>query len=631
MTQDDTLGKRIQNVSEHQLESCDTRHVHTDSSHSTADHSCHTAYRTHHCGQFRLNHLNQEVQVCGWLHRKRDHGGLIFLDIRDHYGMIQCVLEEKHPQWGLAESLSVETVVQIGGRVTARSEETRNPGLDTGDMEIVVGTLQVLSKAKALPLPVNTDVDYPEDIRLTYRFLDLRRPIMHKAMMIRSQIIAFMRTMMVERGFLEIQTPILTAPSPEGARDYVVPSRLYPGEFYALPQAPQQFKQLLMASGFDKYFQIAPCFRDESSRADRSPGEFYQLDLEMAFVTQEDVWNALEPVLQKTFEHFAPKATVTKGPFPRIPYADAMIAYGTDKPDLRNPLVICDMTHHVQISIFQSVIEQAGVVRAVVVPGAMNQSRKFFKDLEGWVVERGAKGLGYISHGADGLQGPLVKFCTETTCDFLKTVIPAHGVIFFVCDSVENATALSGQLRTHLGQLLGLIDESAFALCWITDFPMYERDENTGHIVFSHNPFSMPQGEMEALLHQDPLSIKAYQYDIVCNGVELSSGAIRNHRPDVMYKAFEIAGYTKDHVDQQFGAMIKAFQYGVPPHGGSAPGIDRIVMLLAGTPNIREVIPFPLNQQARDLMMGAPSPLSPERLEELHLRIDTEKGKKPKK
>jgi aspartyl-tRNA synthetase len=591
--------------------------------------SQHTAYRTHHCGALRLNHLNQEVKVCGWVHRKRDHGGLIFLDIRDHYGMIQCVLEEGHPQWNLAESLSVETVVQMSGSVMARSENTRNPGLDTGDIEVVVRTLTVLSRANALPLPVNTDADYPEDIRLTYRFLDLRRPVMHQAMIMRSQIIAFMRAMMVAQGFLEIQTPILTAPSPEGARDYVVPSRLYPGEFYALPQAPQQFKQLLMASGFDKYFQIAPCFRDESSRADRSPGEFYQLDLEMAFVSQEDIWNAVEPVLQKTFEQFAPTASVTKGPFPRIPYADAMVMYGIDKPDLRNPLIIRDMTHQVHISIFQSMVEKGGVIRAVVVPGAMQQSRKFFKDLEGWVMEKGAKGLGYISHGSDGLQGPLVKFCTPETCDVLKAHVPMDGVVFFVCDMRDAATTLSGQLRTHLGQLLGLIDESAFELCWITDFPMYEQDIATGQIIFSHNPFSMPQGEMDALMHQDPLQIKAYQYDIVCNGIELSSGAIRNHRPDVMYKAFEIAGYSKEHVDQQFGAMIKAFQYGVPPHGGSAPGIDRIVMLLAGTPNIREVIPFPLNQQARDLMMGAPSPLSAERLEELHLRIIRDLGKKP--
>jgi aspartyl-tRNA synthetase len=494
----------------------------------------------------------------------------------------------------------------------------------TGDIEITVETFKVLSRAQPLPLPVNTDTEYPEDIRLTYRFLDLRRPVMHQAMILRSHIIAFMREQMANQGFLEIQTPILTAPSPEGARDYVVPSRIYPGEFYALPQAPQQFKQLLMASGFDKYFQIAPCFRDESSRADRSPGEFYQLDLEMAFVTQEDVWNALEPVLQKTFEKFAPTAKVTQGPFPRITYAESMVTYGTDKPDLRNPLKIQDVTKKVQISIFQSTVEKGGVIRALVVPGAMAQSRKFFKDLEGWVVEKGAKGLGYISHGADGLQGPLVKFCDEPTWDYLKSLVPMDGVVFFVCDHIEPATALSGQLRTHLGQLLGLIETSAFALCWIVDFPMYERDLHTGQIVFSHNPFSMPQGEMRALMNEDPLDIKAYQYDIVCNGVELSSGAIRNHRPDVMYKAFEIAGYTKAHVDQQFGAMIKAFQYGVPPHGGSAPGIDRIVMLLAGTPNIREVIPFPLNQQARDLMMGAPSPLTPQRLEELHLRIAKE-------
>jgi aspartyl-tRNA synthetase len=586
------------------------------------------AYRTHQCGQLRLDHLDTSVTICGWVHRKRDHGGLLFLDIRDHYGMVQCVLESSHAQYDQCTTIPVESVVQFCGVVKARSEHTRNPALPTGDVEIVVARVQMLSKAEPLPLPVNADTDYPEDIRLTYRFLDLRRPAMHQAIILRSNVIAFLREMMVSQGFLEIQTPILTAPSPEGARDYVVPSRLYPGQFYALPQAPQQFKQLLMASGFDKYFQIAPCFRDESSRADRSPGEFYQLDLEMAFVSQEDVWNALEPVLQHTFQRFAPKAKVTQGPFPRIPYAQAMVEYGTDKPDLRNPLKIMDVTDHVGISIFESVVEKDGVIRALVVPQAMNQSRKFFKDLEAWVIEKGAKGLGYISHGAEGLQGPLVKFCNEDTCAYLKGLIPLEGVVFFVCDMPEQATLLSGQLRTHLGQLLGLIDQESFELCWIIDFPMYEKDPHTGQIIFSHNPFSMPQGEMDALMTQDPLTIKAYQYDIVCNGVELSSGAIRNHRPDVMYKAFEIAGYTKDHVDQQFGAMIKAFQYGTPPHGGSAPGIDRIVMLLAGSANIREVIPFPLNQQARDLMMGAPYPLTAQRLEELHLAIIPEVGKK---
>ncbi len=586
-----------------------------------------TAYRTHPCGMLRRDHVQEKVTISGWVHRKRDHGGLVFLDVRDHYGMVQCVLEEHHPQCLEASTIPVESVVQIHGVVMARSESTRNPGLDTGDVEIVVSTVTMLSKASPLPLPVNTDTEYPEDIRLTYRFLDLRRPVMHHAMVLRSQIIAFMRKMMEKQGFLEMQTPILTAPSPEGARDYVVPSRLYPGEFYALPQAPQQFKQLLMASGFDKYFQIAPCFRDESSRADRSPGEFYQLDMEMAFVTQEDVWGALEPVLQQTFETFAPDAKVTSGPFPRIPYAQAMIEYGTDKPDLRNPLKIKDLTSHVHISIFQSMVEKGGVIRALVVPGAMTQSRKFFKDLEGWIVEKGAKGLGYISHGAEGLQGPLVKFCDEATCAYLSQIIPIEGVVFFVCDLKDPATVLAGQLRTHLGQILNLIPENAIELCWIMDFPMYEKDAHTGEIIFSHNPFSMPQGEMNALLTQDPLEIKAYQYDIVCNGVELSSGAIRNHLPEVMYKAFEIAGYTKTQVDQQFGAMIKAFQYGVPPHGGSAPGIDRIVMLLAGTPNIREVIAFPLNQQARDLMMGAPSPMTSERLEELHLRVVKNLGK----
>ena len=581
-----------------------------------------TWWRSHHTGNLVSATSGESVVVAGWLHRKRDHGGLIFLDIRDHYGIVQCVAEENHPQCHIFQSLSLETVVQIKGVVTERSQATCNPNLPTGHIEVSIQSLEVLSKAMPLPLPVNTDDDYPEDIRLHHRFLDLRRPSMHAQIVLRSHVITFLRQKMQEQGFLDIQTPILAAPSPEGARDYVVPSRLYPGEFYALPQAPQMFKQLLMASGFDRYFQIAPCFRDEASRRDRSPGEFYQLDFEMAFVNQEDVWQTIEPVLRDTFKHFAPWATVTEGPFPRIPYAQAMITYGTDKPDLRNPLLIEDWTARVEISVFQSLVSAGGVVRALVVPGAMAQSRKFFKDAEQWFVGQGSKGLGYISHDAEqGLTGPLVKFCDAQTLDFLRQKVPVQGVVFFVADKTDKANELAGKLRTYMGQQLNLIVDKAFEFCWIIDFPMYEKDPDTGTIMFSHNPFSMPQGEMEALCSQDPLTIKAYQYDIVCNGIELSSGAIRNHRPDIMYKAFEIAGYDKAHVDAQFGGMIRAFQYGAPPHGGSAPGIDRMVMLLAGTPNIREVIAFPLNQQARDVMMDAPQPLTPERLKELHLSV----------
>lgn len=580
-----------------------------------------TFYRTHSCGHLRQEDIGKEVVLSGWIHRKRDHGSLIFFDLRDHYGLTQCLLEDSHPDFSFAQDLSLETVLSIKGRVISRSLLTINPQLSTGEIEVVVESMQVLSHAQPLPMPVHTDLDYPEETRLTYRFLDLRRPHVHQAMVLRSEVIAFMRTLMIEQGFLEIQTPILTAASPEGARDYVVPSRLYPGEFYALPQAPQQFKQLLMASGFDKYFQIAPCFRDEASRADRSPGEFYQLDMEMAFVSQEDVWQAIEPVLYKTFTQFAPQSLITSSPFPRISYAQALLEYGSDKPDLRNPLRIKDYTSVLSLPIFHQALSTGAVVRGLVVPADEALSRRFLKDLGGWAVEQGVEGLGYIQHTAEGVQGPLVKFCDESQLAFLEREIPLGGYLFLNCSSPGHAAAFMGRLRTHLGCLLNLIDLNTFSFCWITDFPMYEKDEESGKIIFSHNPFSMPQGGMEALMTQDPLSIKAYQYDIVCNGIELSSGAIRNHLPEVMYKAFEIAGYSKEHVAEQFGALLKAFHYGVPPHGGSAPGIDRIVMLLAGTPNIREVIPFPLNQQARDLMMGAPCALSLARLKELHLTI----------
>lgn len=587
-----------------------------------------TFYRTHSCGHLRQEHIGQQVILSGWIHRKRDHGSLLFFDLRDHYGLTQCLLEDSHPSFSLAQDLSLETVLSLKGRVVSRSPSTINAQLATGEVEVVIEDIEVLSRAEPLPMPVHTDLDYPEETRLTYRFLDLRRPHVHQAMVLRSQVIAFMRALMLEQGFLEIQTPILTATSPEGARDYVVPSRLYPGEFYALPQAPQQFKQLLMASGFDKYFQIAPCFRDEASRADRSPGEFYQLDMEMAFVSQEDVWQAIEPVLYKTFAHFAPQATITSPPFPRIPYAQALLEYGSDKPDLRNPLRIKDYTSTLCLPIFHASVGEGAVVRGIVVPPHDALSRRFLKDLTAWALEQGVEGLGYIHHAPElGIQGPLVKFCDENQQAFLQKEIPVGGYLFLNCAAPALAASFMGKVRTHLGTLLNLIEPDLFSFCWITDFPMYEQDEETGAIIFSHNPFSMPQGGMEALMTQDPLSIKAYQYDIVCNGIELSSGAIRNHLPEVMYKAFEIAGYSKEHVAEQFGALLKAFHYGVPPHGGSAPGVDRIVMLLAGTPNIREVIPFPLNQQARDLMMGAPCLLSASRLNELHLTIKESRKK----
>jgi len=558
-----------------------------------------TFYRTHTCGQLRHENKGQEVVLSGWIHRKRDHGSLVFFDLRDHYGLTQCLLEESHPEFNLAKNLSFETVISIKGRVAPRAAGTINAQLPTGEIEVIIESMHVLSEANPLPMPIHTESDYPEEIRLTYRFLDLRRPHVHQAMVLRSQVIAFMRELMIEQGFLEIQTP--------------------------LPQAPQQFKQLLMASGFDKYFQIAPCFRDEASRADRSPGEFYQLDMEMAFVEQEDVWQAIEPVLYKTFTKFAPQAHITPAPFPRIPYAQALLEYGSDKPDLRNPLRIKEYTSLLPLSIFHTVLKEGGVVRGIVVPPHEALSKRFLKDLGAWALEQGVEGLGYIQHTSEGLQGPLVKFCDEDQKDFLQREIPTGGYLFLNSALPAQAASFMGKLRTHLGSLLNLIDPNTFSFCWIIDFPMYEKDEESGNIIFSHNPFSMPQGGMEALVAQDPLSIKAYQYDIVCNGIELSSGAIRNHLPEVMYKAFEIAGYPKAHVEEQFGALLKAFHYGVPPHGGSAPGIDRIVMLLAGTPNIREVIPFPLNQQARDAMMGAPCRLSTERLNELHLAI---KGKK---
>ena len=583
--------------------------------------------RTHTCGELRGEHVGRTVRLSGWLHRKRDHGNLLFLDVRDHYGVTQCVLDGSSPLFKTAEALRLESVITVTGKVVPRAPGAVNPRLATGEVELTVDELAVQSAAEPLPLQVNSDAEFPEETRLRYRFLDLRREKLHANIVLRSRVIASIRRRMIEAGFTEFQTPILTSSSPEGARDYLVPSRVHPGKFYALPQAPQQFKQLLMTAGFDRYFQIAPCFRDEDGRADRSPGEFYQLDVEMSFVTQEDVFAALEPVLHGVFEEFSGGAAVTPAPFPRIPFAEAMEKYGTDKPDLRNPLLIADVTDVFRgssFAAFATAIAAGAVVRAIPAPGASAQPRSFFDKLGRWARDQGAPGLGYVVLADGGAKGPIAKF---VDADRLARLVAATGAregdaLFFVCDRKPVAEKLAGRARARLGEDLGLVERHAFRFCWVTDFPMYELNEDTKRIEFSHNPFSMPQGGLDALERSDPLTIKAYQYDIVCNGVELSSGAIRNHRPDIMYKAFAIAGYSRDEVEARFGGMLNAFKYGAPPHGGSAPGIDRIVMLLAGETNIREVIAFPMNQQAQDLLMQAPSPVPPERLKELHITLD---------
>ena len=583
--------------------------------------------RTHTCGELRREHAGATVRLSGWLHRKRDHGNLLFLDLRDHYGITQCVLDGSSPLFRVAEPLRLETVITVAGKVVPRAPAAVNPKLPTGEIELAVAELIVQSPADPLPLQVNSDTEFPEETRLRYRFLDLRREKLHRNIVLRSRVIASIRRRMIDAGFTEFQTPILTSSSPEGARDYLVPSRVHPGKFYALPQAPQQFKQLLMTAGFDRYFQIAPCFRDEDGRADRSPGEFYQLDFEMAFVTQEDVFATIEPVLHGVFEEFAAGAAVTPAPFPRIPFELAMTKYGSDKPDLRNPIVIADVTDVFRgssFSAFATAVAGGAIVRAIPAPRAGAQPRSFFDKLGQWAREQGAPGLGYVVLGDGGAKGPLAKFLDGDRLGRLAAATDARDgdAVFFVCDTKPVAERLAGRVRIRLGEELSLVEANAFRFCWVTDFPMYELNEDTKRIEFSHNPFSMPQGGLEALEHADPLTIKAYQYDIVCNGVELSSGAIRNHRPDIMYKAFAIAGYGREEVEARFGGMLNAFKYGAPPHGGSAPGIDRIVMLLAGETNIREVIAFPMNQQAQDLLMGAPGPVPPERLKELHLKLD---------
>ena len=592
------------------------------------------AYRTHTCGELRKEAVGQRVRLSGWVHRRRDHGGLLFIDLRDHYGVTQCVIEPDSPAFAEADKCRSEWVLTVTGPVVARTADTVNNDLPTGEVEVRIEQVRIQSVAQELPLPVFGDLEYPEETRLRYRFLDLRRERLHKNIALRSNVIASIRRRMIAQGFTEFQTPILTASSPEGARDYLVPSRLHPGRFYALPQAPQQFKQLIMVAGFDRYFQIAPCFRDEDARADRSPGEFYQLDIEMSFVTQDDVFAAVEPVLFGVFEEFAAGRGVSPAPFPHITYEDALLRYGVDKPDLRNPIVIADVSDVFARAdvVFKAFKDKT--VRAIPAPGAAAQPRSFFDKLNDWArSELGAQGLGYIvlenEAGALSGKGPIAKFIpTNAIAEMAKRAGATGGdVLFFAADQRARATAIAGAARTRLGRELGLIKEGRFEFCWIVDFPMYEWNEEEKRIDFSHNPFSMPQFDRSQFLALDKadkdtiLGLKAFQYDIVCNGVELSSGAIRNHDPDVMLKAFEIAGYGRNETEARFGGMLNAFRCGAPPHGGTAPGIDRIVMLIAGEENLREVTMFPMNQQAEDLMMGAPSEVSSKQLRELHIRL----------
>ena len=583
------------------------------------------AYRTHTCAQLTKDEVGADVRLSGWVHNKRDHGGVLFVDLRDHYGITQIVADSDSAALPVLEKLRLESVVTIDGTVKARAAEAVNLNLPTGAIEVFAREVTVQSRAEELPLIVNSAEDYPEETRLKYRFVDLRRERLHNNIVLRSKVIASIRQRMIEQGFTEFQTPILGASSPEGARDYLVPSRLHPGRFYALPQAPQMFKQLLMVAGFDRYFQIAPCFRDEDLRADRSP-EFYQLDFEMSFVTQEDVFQTIEPVLAGVFEEFADGRSVTKaGEFPRIPYAEAMLKYGSDKPDLRNPLIISDVTDHFRTSgfgLFEKIVGGGGVVRVIPAPETQDKSRKFFDDMNDWARREGYAGLGYVTRKGGEFGGPIAKNHGAEGMEklYAELGLDDNDGLFFAAGKEKDATKLAGAARTRVAEELGLVEQGVFRFCWIVDFPMFEYDEDLKRLDFSHNPFSMPQGELEALETQDPLDVKAWQYDIVCNGYELSSGAIRNHRPDIMYKAFAIAGYNHEEVDANFAGMIEAFKLGAPPHGGSAPGIDRIVMLLADEPNIREVIAFPLNQRAQDLMMGAPSAVSPKQLRETHIR-----------
>ena len=587
-------------------------------------------YRTHNCNEVRASNSDEKVTLSGWIHKKRDHGNLVFIDLRDNYGMTQCVVQKDSSHFEEIEKLKLETVIKITGSCIKRAADAINAELDTGEMEVVVDSMEVLGTCGELPMPVFSDQEYSEDIRLKYRFLDLRRKKIHQNIILRSKVISFIRDKMSQLGFLEFQTPILTASSPEGARDFLVPSRLNPGKFYALPQAPQQFKQLIMVAGFDKYFQIAPCFRDEDARADRSPGEFYQLDIEMSFVEQEDIFTILEKLMNDVFSQFSKKKVISKV-FPRISYDDALLKYGTDKPDLRNPLMIYDTTdlflsEEVKFEIFKKLIKQGSLVRAIKTTKTSEQPRSFFDGIDKWAKEQGASGLAYLTiennNNVLSGKGPIGKLFSETAIKELMKLCEAEvgDSIFFACGKKSEVEKLSAIARDKIANELKLIDENTFAFCWIVDYPMFEQDPVTNKIDFSHNPFSMPQGKMENIDFDNPLNIKAYQYDIVCNGIELSSGAIRNHKPELMYKLFSIAGYSKDQVDDKFSGMINALSYGAPPHGGIAPGLDRIVMLLADEKNIREVTMFPMNQGAQDLMMNAPSDVTDQQLKELNLK-----------
>ncbi len=588
-------------------------------------------YRSHNCSELNESNIGKKIKLSGWIHRKRDHGNLLFLDIRDHYGITQCVIENRDKNFKLLEKLRPESVISVEGKVIKRSKETENKELKTGSIEVKIETFNTLSEAEELPMPVFGEQDYPEEIRLKYRFIDLRRNEMHNNIQLRSKILSFIRSKMIENNFLEFQTPILTASSPEGARDFLVPSRVHPGKFYALPQAPQQFKQMIMISGFDRYFQIAPCFRDEDGRADRSPGEHYQLDMEMSFVEQEDVLKTVEPIFFDLFNKFGNGKKINKTPFPRIKYKDSLNKYGTDKPDLRNPIELCDVTkifksEDVKLKIFKEIISKGGIVKAIPVPNTISKPRSFFDGLNNWAISEGASGLAYITFEKNNDKisgkGPISKFFSDKAIiELLKTCkITDKDSVFFVCNKEKEAINFSGIARQKIAEELKIIDNDTFKFCWITDYPMYEYDEKEKKIDFSHNPFSMPQIEMDEFDKVDPLNILAYQYDLVCNGYELSSGAIRNHIPNYLFKVFSKVGYSKDKVKKSFSGMIKALSYGAPPHGGMAPGIDRIVMLLANQKNIREVTLFPLNQNAEDLLMEAPSEATEKQLKELNIK-----------
>ncbi len=589
-------------------------------------------YRTHTCNELREKNVGDNIILSGWINKKRDHGNLLFIDLRDNYGVTQCIIDQENSKFSQLEKIQLETVIKIQGTVLKRSNETINKDIDTGEIEVSIKSFEILGTCKELPMPVFSDQEYAEEIRLKYRYLDLRRKKIHENIILRSRVISFIREEMSKLGFLEFQTPILTSSSPEGARDFLVPSRLNPGKFYALPQAPQQFKQLIMVSGFDKYFQIAPCFRDEDARADRSPGEFYQLDLEMSFVEQEDIFNVVEKLLVNTFKKFSNKKLISEK-FPKISYLDALLKYGTDKPDLRNPLIINDITNiftrdDVSFEIFKKLVKSGSKVRCIVAKNTKDKPRSFFDNIDKWAKDQGASGLAYFTIDKDvSAKGPVGKFFSkEALAEIMKMTDAGVGdSIFFACGKKKDVEKITSLARDKIANDLNLIDESLFAFCWIVDYPMFEKNEETKKIEFSHNPFSMPQGELNKIDFEKPLEIFAYQYDIVCNGVELSSGAIRNHIPELMYKLFSIAGYNKEDVDNKFSGMINALSYGAPPHGGIAPGIDRIVMLLANEKNIREVTMFPMNQNAQDLMMNAPSNVDEKQLKELNLSLKLKK------